>query len=217
MDTLRFLSGFLYRLALDIGNLAIMVKFENMEKTIHSPFGFSDGSSLLSAAHRISSNSPVIQTGSVQQQDLHPAPINPEWILEGNPIARASTLAIAADQTLSCAVWECHAGRFKWIYGLDEIVQILEGEVVIEEQNEGRKVHTLRAGDTAFFPDGLTTHWTVTKYVKKFAIHRNIRRSIAWRARRKLRHLFGLIPKVGMGCYGALTQMETAAAALGMA
>ena len=188
-----------------------------MENAAHSPFGFSDSAPPLSTAQRQATSFPVIQTGSVQQQDLHPAPINPDWILEGNPIARATTLAIAADNTLSCAVWECHAGRFKWVYGLDEIVQILEGEVVIEEQNEGRKVHTLRAGDTAFFPDGLTTHWTVTKYVKKFAIHRNIRRSIAWRARRKLRHLFGLIPKVGMGCCGAMTQLETAVQALGMA
>lgn len=188
-----------------------------MENAFKNPFGHTDCSTFNSATVHSQSYSPLIQTSTVHQHELQPAPINPDWILEGEPIARASTLAIAADQTLSCAVWECHAGRFKWVYGLDEIVQILEGEVMIEEQNAGRKVHTLRAGDTAFFPDGLTTHWTVTNYVKKFAIHRNVRRSIAWRARRKLRHLFGLIPKVGMGCYGALTQMEAAVGALGMA
>ncbi|WP_461528490.1 cupin domain-containing protein [Prosthecobacter sp.] len=138
------------------------------------------------------SRTPQMQTGSVHQQDLQPSPINPDWILEGNPIARATTLAIAPDHTLSCAVWECHAGSFKWVFGLDEIIQILEGEVVIEEQNAARKVHTLRAGDTAFFPDGLTTHWTVSKYVKKFAIHRTIPRSFLWRLKRKMRHLLGL-------------------------
>jgi uncharacterized cupin superfamily protein len=145
------------------------------------------------------SSTPLIQTGSVHQQDLEPAPINPAWILAGNPIARATTLAIAADKTLSCAIWECHAGSFKWVYGLDEMVQILEGEVVIEEQNPSRKVHTLRAGDTVFFPDGLTAHWTVSKYVKKFAIHRTVRRSIPWRAMRKLRHILGMPPKAGLG------------------
>ncbi len=188
-----------------------------MENTLNSPIGISDSSAPKSVSQRIPGSAPLIQTGSVHQQDLQPSPINPDWILEGNPIARATTLAIAGDKTLSCAVWECHAGRFKWVYGLDEIVQILEGEVVIEEQTPERKIHTLRAGDTAFFPDGLTTYWTVTKYVKKFAIHRNIRRSILWRAKRKLRHLFGLVPKAGMGCYGVMAHMEMAAEAISMA
>lgn len=143
------------------------------------------------------SSTPLIQTGSIHQQDLQPAPINPDWILSGNPVARVTTLAVAADQMLSCAVWECQAGSFKWVYGLDEMVQILEGEVVIEEQTPSKKVHTLRAGDTAFFPDGLTTIWTVSKYVKKFAIHRTLQRSIRWRAMRKMRHILGLLSKRG--------------------
>ncbi|MDI1314466.1 cupin domain-containing protein [Prosthecobacter sp.] len=187
-----------------------------MAKTLISPFGFSE-STPNSAAHRLSSNTPVIQTGSVHQQDLQSAPINPDWIISGNPIAKVTTLAVAADQTLSCAVWECQAGKFKWVFALDEIVQILEGEVVIEEQTPGRKVHTLRAGDTAMFQDGMTTLWTVPKYVKKFAIHRTIPRSIVWRAKRKLRHLIGLVTRAGLGCYGALAHFETAVETLSMA
>ena len=187
-----------------------------MENTINTTFGFGD-STTAQPANRIPCTFPLIQTGSVYQADLRPAPINPDWILSGNPIARATTLAIARDRTLSCAVWECHAGSFKWVFGLDEIIQILEGEVVIEEQNAGRKVHTLRAGDTAFFPDGLTTHWTVSKYVKKFAIHRTIPRSIIWRLKRKMRHLFGLVSKAGVGCYGAMVHFETAVEALSFA
>lgn len=187
-----------------------------MEKALHSPFGFND-SAPAHAANRKPSTFPFIQTGSIHDQDLQPSPINPDWILEGNPIARATTLAIAPDRTLSCAVWECQAGSFKWVFGLDEIIQILEGEVVIEEQNEGRKVHTLRAGDTALFPDGLTTKWTVSKYVKKFAIHRTIPRSFVWRLKRKMRHLLGLVTKAGMGCYGAMIHFETAVETLSMA
>jgi uncharacterized cupin superfamily protein len=171
---------------------------ENMEKSLHSPFGFNDSTSARPAQQKPSAF-PRIQTGSILQQDLQPAPINPDWILEGNPIAKATTLAVATDNTLSCAVWECSAGKFQWVFGLDEIVQILEGEVVIEEQNPGRKVHTLRVGDIALFPDGLTAHWTVSKYVKKFAIHRAIPRSFAWRLKRKLHHLFGRVTKTGAG------------------
>jgi uncharacterized protein len=144
-------------------------------------------------------HTPVIQTGSVHQHDLQLAPINPAWILSGDPVARATTLAVAEDNTLSCAIWECHAGSFKWIFGLDEIVQILEGEVVIEELNAGGTIHTLGPGDTALFPAGLSTHWTVPKYVKKFAIHRIIRRSIPYRAIRKLGRILGLLPKDQLG------------------
>ena len=43
---------------------------------------------------------------------------------------------------------------------------ILEGEVTIRE--EGGATHTLKAGDVAHFPRGLTTHWHVPKSVKKF-------------------------------------------------
>lgn len=189
---------------------------ENMEKALPAPFGFNDSASAPSVARKPGAI-PLIQTGSIHQQDLQPSPINPDWILEGNPTARATTLAIAADNTLSCAVWECHAGKFKWIFGLDEIVQILEGEVTIEEQTAGRKVHTLRAGDTAMFQDGMTTVWTVPSYVKKFAIHRTIRRSIVWRLKRKMRHLLGLLSKAGVGCYGAVAHFETAIEALSMA
>ncbi|MFC5453831.1 cupin domain-containing protein [Prosthecobacter fluviatilis] len=188
-----------------------------MENAFKSPLGFIDSNSASSAARRLSSDSARIQTGSILNQDLQPSPINPDWILEGNPIARATTLAIAPDQTLSCAVWECSAGKFKWVFGLDEIIQILEGEVVIEEQTPERKVHTLRVGDTALFPDGLTTHWTVTNYVRKFAIHRTIRRSFFWRLKRKMRHLLGLGAKAGLGCYGAMVHMETAVEALSFA
>lgn len=187
-----------------------------MESALKSPFGFND-STAASPAKRLPSNFPLIQTGSILEQDLQPAPINPDWILQGNPTAKATTLAIATDNTLSCAVWECTAGKFQWVFGLDEIVQILEGEVVIEEQTAGRKVHRLRAGDIALFPDGLTAHWTVSKYVRKFAIHRTIPRSIAWRVKRKLRHLFGLVTKAGMGCYGAMVHLETAVETLSMA
>ena len=45
-------------------------------------------------------------------------------------------------------------------------MQILEGEVTIRE--EGGATHTLQVGDIAHFPRGLTTHWHVPKFVRKF-------------------------------------------------
>jgi uncharacterized cupin superfamily protein len=62
-------------------------------------------------------------------------------------------------------LWDCSAGAFRWTFGWDEFIHVLEGEVTIRE--EGGATHTLRSGDTAHFPRGLTTHWRVPQYVRK--------------------------------------------------
>lgn len=115
---------------------------------------------------------PVIQTGSTSRTDFTSTPLPPAWILEGNPTARSAPIAKAEDSNLSCGLWDCQAGKFRFIYNCDEIVHILEGEVTIEEKGA---TYTLKAGDVAFFPEGLETFWTVPKYVKKFAIFRSVR------------------------------------------
>jgi uncharacterized cupin superfamily protein len=93
-------------------------------------------------------------------------PIEKAWILEGSPMARGSVLMQSKDKCLSSGFWECTAGKFQWIFGWDEFVHVLEGEVMIRE--EGGPTHTLRAGDSAHFPLGLKTYWHVPKYVRKF-------------------------------------------------
>lgn len=102
--------------------------------------------------------------------ELPPRPIEPDWIEKGSPVARARVLTESPDKRLSSGVWECTAGSFKWIYGVDEIVHILEGEVVIRE--EGRPPYTLSCGDVAYFPLGLVTHWDIALRVRKFFVVR---------------------------------------------
>ncbi len=118
---------------------------------------------------------PVIQTGSTTRMDFDSTPLPPVWIKEGTPSARSIPLAKAEDNNLSCGLWDCQAGKFTFIFGCDEIVHILEGEVIIEEQGA---TYTLKVGDVAFFPQGLETVWTVPKYVKKFAVFRSVRDSL---------------------------------------
>ena len=130
----------------------------------------------------------LIQIGSASKSDFQPSPLEPTWILEGNPIARSLPLAASADGQFTCGRWECTGGRFNFTYACDEIVQILEGSVTIEEAGVER---TLRAGDVAFFPQGLTALWTVHGYVKKFAIFRSKQRSFLSRVRGKLKRLLG--------------------------
>jgi len=99
------------------------------------------------------------------REQLPDMPIEAAWILEGNPIARGKVLLQSDDKRFSTGLWECSEGKFQWIFGWDEFVSIMEGEVTIRQEN-GPTV-TLKAGDTAFFPEGLQTEWNVTKKIRK--------------------------------------------------
>ena len=129
---------------------------------------------------------PVIQTGSTTRTDFGPTPLPPEWILEGNPAARSIPLARAADGNLSCGLWDCQSGKFKFIFPTDEIIHILEGEVTIEEKGA---VHHLQIGDVAFFPEGLVSYWTVPKYVKKYAIFRSVSDPLSTKIYRRMKKM----------------------------
>ena len=106
-----------------------------------------------------------IQTAELPKGDFEPMPIEPSWVIEGNPTARGMVLLQSADKKVSCGAWECTAGKFQWIFGWDEFVQIQEGEAQIRDET-GRTV-TLRRGDLAFFPVGMKTFWHVPNYVRK--------------------------------------------------
>lgn len=106
--------------------------------------------------------------------DLVSQPIEPSWIREGTPVARAVTLTESPDKLLTTGIWDCTAGTFTWIFQTDEIVHILEGEVTVRD---GTKVHKLVPGSVCYFPQGLETIWEVPKYVKKTFVLRAPHRS----------------------------------------
>jgi uncharacterized cupin superfamily protein len=103
---------------------------------------------------------------------LKPAPINPDWILEGAPVARNAVLSHSEDTTACTIMWDCTAGKFDWIYDIDETVHILEGSVIVSSENTPPK--RLEAGDVAFFPVGTKAHWHVETYVRKVAFCRHV-------------------------------------------
>ena len=103
-------------------------------------------------------------TFDTSRTDLRPLPINPSWIKAGTPVARSVTLSRSPDSLLTAGLWDCTAGTFTWIFGRDEIVHILEGEVRV---HDGRMTHVLVPGSVAYFPRGLETVWEVRTYVKK--------------------------------------------------
>lgn len=118
--------------------------------------------------------------------DLVPHPIEPSWVREGKPVARAITLTESPDGLLTTGLWDCTAGKFTWIYGLDEIVHILEGEVHVDD---GKRTHHLLPGSILYLPNGLETVWTVPTYVKKMFVMRSAKPSPVRRVARAVKKL----------------------------
>jgi len=102
--------------------------------------------------------------------DLTPRPIEPSWIIEGNPQAQWCVLSKSADGLASTMVWECSEGKFNWFYDFDETVLILEGSIVVE--SDTMPPTRYGPGDVIFFRDGAHARWHVEGRVKKLAFCR---------------------------------------------
>ena len=137
-----------------------------------------------SGARQAASDDPTVELDILEQtisiegakvlrhdtQGLGPAPIPKTWILDGSPVARKKTLAGSSDRLANTLMWDCTAGRFNWFYDEDEVIHVLEGSVVIEDEAGVRR--RLQAGDTFLFPAGSRFHWTVPHYIRKIAFLR---------------------------------------------
>lgn len=102
--------------------------------------------------------------------DLKPSPIEPSWILEGNPEARSRELSTSACGTTTTVIWSCTEGKFNWYYDVDETIMILEGSIMLE--SEGLPPRRYGVGDVILFRDGAHVKWHVTSHVKKIAFFR---------------------------------------------
>jgi uncharacterized protein len=102
--------------------------------------------------------------------NLTPRPIEPSWIIEGNPVAQSCVLSKSADGLASTIVWECSEGKFNWYYDFDETILILEGSIVLE--NDTMRPTRYGPGDVIFFKDGAHAKWHVEGRVRKLAFCR---------------------------------------------
>lgn len=109
---------------------------------------------------------------SPSEVSLQPAPITPEWILEGNPVARNRELSHSRDWGAWTMVWDCTGGRFEWHYDIDETVHFVEGSVTIS--SEGMAPRRFGPGDVIFFPAGSKATWEVHSYIRKVAFCRTV-------------------------------------------
>ncbi len=102
--------------------------------------------------------------------DLVDDPINPDWVVAGQPRARAKTWAQSADGSACSWLWDCTAGTFRWWFAMDETVHIVEGSVTVLV--DGQEPLLLTTGDAAYFPAGRWSTWTIDDYVRKHAVLR---------------------------------------------
>ena len=98
---------------------------------------------------------------------LKPAPINPDWILGGNPVASNARMPSGSDRDGATFVWECTPGIFNWHYASSETVYVLAGSVVITQEGCGPR--EVRAGDVIAFPAGCSARWEITSTIRKVA------------------------------------------------
>jgi uncharacterized protein len=132
--------------------------------------------------------------------NLTPCPIEPSWIIEGNPVA--SLLSKSEDGQAWTLVWQCSKGRFDWYYDVDETILILEGSVVIE--SDAMPPTRYSSGDVIFFRKGAQAKWHVESKVRKLAFCRKtqpILLSSALRAFSKVKRTLMLARKPKPGSF----------------
>src|SRR5258708_31950537 len=88
---------------------------------------------------------------------LDSSPFPAEWILEGGPEARAKEIARSRDGAMKVVVWSCTRGSFRWHYQVDEMVQLLSGEVFVTDHTGTER--RIGPGDTAFLGAGTPSVW----------------------------------------------------------
>ena len=102
--------------------------------------------------------------------NLTPSPIEPSWIIEGNPVAQSCLLSKSEDGQAWTVVWQCSKGKFDWHYDIDETILILEGSIVLE--SDAMAPTRYSPGDVIFFREGAHAKWHVESKVRKLAFCR---------------------------------------------
>src|ERR1022692_2908530 len=109
----------------------------------------------------------IVTAASVE---LEPAPIPPDWVVSGSPVARCKKMVRSHDRTSHIVVWDCTPGSFKWHYGMDETIVIISGEAfMVNEKGEERR---FGPGDMGFFPAGTSCTWRITEHLRKVGVLR---------------------------------------------
>jgi uncharacterized protein len=113
--------------------------------------------------------SQAITAADISSAPLDGWPIDAAQIISGDPQASGTVLWKSDDSTLAVGIWACTPGSFRWTHA-DEMAVVVEGRATVER--EGEDPVELAPGVAVFFPEGLTTRWTVHEPLRKaFHLH----------------------------------------------
>lgn len=104
-------------------------------------------------------------------EPLPPITLPQHEILEGTPNAGGQFTAATADEEVTAGFWSCGVGRYEFAFDYDEFVYVIRGAVTVTEHGTGA-TYALAEGDTAHFPQGVTTTWEITRPVTKYFVAR---------------------------------------------
>jgi uncharacterized cupin superfamily protein len=92
-------------------------------------------------------------------------------VLEGTPDVGGQFTAESADRKACAGFWSCGVGRYEFHFDYDEFVYVVRGALTVTEVG-GDARYALGPGDTAHFPQGVTTVWDVTEPLLKYFVAR---------------------------------------------
>jgi uncharacterized cupin superfamily protein len=116
----------------------------------------------------MSTHNQIVYRNEVEER-MMASPIDPSWIIEGTPTARNFLLWRQIEEGGATAyLWDCTAGVFNWHYDVDETIYVVDGTVVVWDEDGGER--TLGSGDSALFPAGSHAVWRIHTYVRKVAV-----------------------------------------------
>lgn len=156
------------------------------------------------------SSHPAFVSAALEGVELQPAPIEPSWIVSGDPQATGALHSQSADGCSTTTVWRCTAGAFRWNFLWDETVYLVSGSVTVTDE-AGVKT-TISAGDVAYFAAGTWFTWEIADHVKKVAFCRKPFPGPIVKAMKAKRRLAGLLGRRGAAAPAAGAGLAVATA-----
>ena len=101
--------------------------------------------------------------------DVRQVKKGPDRWLAGELAITNTRMFESADGAFTSGIWESTPGKFIAVYEEDEFYHMLEGEVVIADEDGGER--TFHPGDTIVVPAGFVGTWDVKLPTKKFYAH----------------------------------------------
>lgn len=84
--------------------------------------------------------------------ELEPSPVDPEWVLEGNPQWWSTEVWANADRTTVCGCFRSTLGRFSYSPPADETAFVRSGHVIVTAADGS--TGEFRVGDVMCIPAG---------------------------------------------------------------